>query len=304
MDGCSERQSSPIFVQRYFMRIGIFFMFFLVIQQVPAYSQARLFEPDVISTDQVFGGSFTPDGREVYFTMSWGGRDSLQIFHSRKIKGIWEKPTPVSFGNRKWKQIDPFVSPDGKTLLFNSNENGTSDFDIFAVHRNGEGWSSPKRLPAEINSASSDFYATMSLNGNIYFTRRNRDNDIMVSKLINGKYQPAVALDSVINSGNESNPYISPNEDYIIFFSDRKGGFGDTDLYVSFNKNGKWSIPQNLGKLVNSSISEFCPGVDLKNGLFFFSRTEMVGKQRVENIYFIKLKDLNLSDLKNIARYQ
>jgi hypothetical protein len=108
----------------------------------------------------------------------------------------------------------------------------------------------------------------------------------------------------VINAGNESNPYISPEEDYLIFLSDRKGGYGDTDLYISFKKNGKWSIPQNLGSQVNSAISEFCPGVDQKNELFFFSRTEMVGKQRVENIYYIKLKELNLSGLKNTARYK
>jgi hypothetical protein len=101
----------------------------------------------------------------------------------------------------------------------------------------------------------------------------------------------------VINAGNESNPYISAQEDYLIFFSDRKGGYGDNDLYISFNKNGKWSIPQNLGSKVNTAISEFCPGVDTKNDMFYFSRTEMIGRQRVENISSL-LKDLNLWSLK------
>jgi Tol biopolymer transport system component len=286
------------------MRVSLIFSFFALVFQFNAFSQARVFEPGVISNDQVFGGSFTPDGKEVYFTAAFGGRDSLQIHYSKKIKGIWEKPQVAPFADKKFKQIDPFVSPDGTTVLYNSASTAAGDFDIYAAHLTPKGWSAPVRLGNEINTAASEFYATMCYNGNIYFTRRNRDNDIYVSRFVGGKYQPAELLDSVINAGSESNPYISPEEDYLIFFSDRKGGYGDTDLYISFNKNGKWSIPQNLGSQVNSAISEFCPGVDQKNELFFFSRTEMVGKQRVENIYYIKLKELNLFGLKNTARYK
>jgi hypothetical protein len=61
----------------------------------------------------------SPDGKEVYFTAAFGGRDSLQIYYSKKVKGIWQKPQPAPFSNRKFKQIDPFVSPEGNTILFN-----------------------------------------------------------------------------------------------------------------------------------------------------------------------------------------
>ena len=117
-------------------------------------------------------------------------------------------------------------------------------------------------------------------------------------------YQKAIPLEATINSDkNESNPYIAPTEDYLIYFSDRTGGFGDTDLYISFKKNHKWSYPINLGNKVNSQIGEFCPGVDLKNKLFTFSRTQVDNGKRIENIYSIPIKNLKLNKLKRSAKW-
>jgi hypothetical protein len=110
-DFCSDSKVPDI------MRVSLIVSFFALVFQFNAFSQARVFEPGVISNDQVFGGSFTPDGKEVYFTAAFGGRDSLQIFYSKKIKGIWEKPQIAPFAEQRFKQIDPFISPDGTTAL-------------------------------------------------------------------------------------------------------------------------------------------------------------------------------------------
>lgn len=111
-------------------------------------------------------------------------------------------------------------------------------------------------------------------------------------------------LDKSINTdGNESNPYISKNEDFIIFFADYKNGFGETDLYISFKKRNKWSNPINLGNEINSKIGEFCPSIDLKNKLFVFSRTEVLNGKRVDNVYSYPLKKLNIRKLKKLAKW-
>jgi hypothetical protein len=53
------------------------------------------------------------------------------------------------------------------------------------------------------------------------------------------------------------NPYVSPNESYFIFSSSRPGGFGGTDLYISYKKNnGSWTNPKNLGNIINTATSE------------------------------------------------
>lgn len=283
---------------RYFIFLGTMFVASATISQV------TIFEPGNISNNTVFGAAFTPDGRHVYFVNAFGGRDTLQLFQSTKENGKWGKPVPAFFGDSKYKQIDPAVSPDGKTILFNVNKNDDRNFDIYAVYRTDSGWTAPALLGDSINTMASEFYATISSNNNIYFTRRIESNDIYVSYFVNGRYLKAVPLDTVINTSKaESNPYISAGEDYLIFFSDRDGGFGNSDLYISFKKKNSWSIPINLGSNINTVDSEFCPTIDLSSGYFSFSRTKVTGQRRIENIYLVKLKDMKLKKLKKQAKY-
>ncbi|MES2811132.1 MAG: hypothetical protein V4670_01570 [Bacteroidota bacterium] len=268
------------------------------------FGQITQFEPNLIADNDAFGVTVSPDGNMLLYTKAYGGRDSLHIFQSRKVNGQWLKPELAFFADSKLKQIDPAFSPDGKTILFNSLENTATSFDVFAVHKTKTGWTKPEKLTDAINTASSDFYATISSSKNIYFTRRIKDNDIYVSYFVDNKYQTAKLLDGPINSDmNESNPYISPKEDYIIFFSDKIGGLGDTDLYISFNKNNKWSHPINLGDKVNTETSEFCPNIDFKKQQFLFSRTKVIDGKRIENMYSIPLKDLNLKEMKKLAKW-
>ncbi|MBC7866972.1 MAG: PD40 domain-containing protein [Gloeobacteraceae cyanobacterium ES-bin-316] len=284
------------------MNVKIIWMLFVQSISGTVFSQATIFEPVTISNDKVFGASLSPNGKQIFFVNAFGGRDTLQIMESKKIKGKWQKPTPAFFADARYKEIDPTVSPDGETILFNSNEGDGKTFDIYALYKTASGWTNPEKLSSAVNSSGSDFFATMSSNRNIYFTRRIESNDIYVSYFLNNQYQNAVPLDSTINSAkNESNPYIAPDESYLIFFSDQEGGFGDSDLYISFRNNNKWSRPLNLGGKVNTALSEFCPAVDVKGGYFYFSRTTVIGNTRKENIYRIKLKELGLKKLRRSA---
>ena len=90
----------------------------------------------------------------------------------------------------------------------------------------------------------------------------------------------------------------------MIFFADYKNGFGETDLYISFRKQNKWSHPINLGDKINSKVGEFCPSIDFKNKFFLFSRTEVVNGKRIENIYTCPLINLKLKKLKKLAEWQ
>jgi len=91
-----------------------------------------------------------------------------------------------------------------------------------------------------------------------------------------GKNQPGVVtnvlpLDFCTGNSNYSHPALSPDENMLIFASDRAGGYGGMDLYVSMKSDGKWAAPENLGSSINTVGNEFFPFLDSENNLYFSS---------------------------------
>jgi hypothetical protein len=266
---------------------------------ITAQKTATIFEPKKISNNGVFGLTISPDGNEAFWVNSRGGRDSLTIMQSHKLNGQWQSGTVASFStNKGWKDIDPMFSPDGKTILFQSNRpvEGKPDrkgFDIWAVKKVKNGWGEPYHLGNDINTDVSESFTSMTKKGDIYFTKENPDGtskmDLYVSRYSDGKYQTPINVGLPINTTErESNPFIDKNEKYLIYFSTNPEGSGDVDLYISFNEKGTWSKPINLGDVINSKVGEFCPFVHEKEKKLYFSRTEeLPNKKRKENLYSI-----------------
>jgi hypothetical protein len=253
--------------------IGLLLILFTTIST--AQQIATIFETGKISNNGVFGLTISPDGNEAFWVNSRGGRDSLTIMQSHKINGQWQSASIASFSeNKRWKDIDPMFSPDGKTILFQSTRpvEGKPDrkgFDIWAVKKVKSEWSKPYHLGNDINTDASESFTSMTKNGDIYFTKENPDGngkmDLYVSRYSGGKYQTPINVGLPINTAErESNPFIDKNEKYLIYFSSAPEGFGNVDLYISFNEKGTWRKPINLGNAINSQVGEFCPFVHEK----------------------------------------
>ena len=131
-------------------------------------------------------------------------------------------------------------------------------------------------MDSPVNSDSHEVHPTIAKNGNIYFFSlvKGRSTDLFCSKFINNHYEKPFNLGPSINTEyNETDPFVAPDDSYIIFQSKRPGGFGNNDLYVSFKKrDGSWCKPINMGPLINSEQSDKCGRVTLDGRFFIFSR--------------------------------
>lgn len=229
--------------------------------------------------------SMNADGNEAYFTVQSQNEEVSVITKAVKTKNGWQQPAIASFSG-KFKDLEPFLSPDGLRLYFVSNRpldestSQTKDFDIWYVERVdlSAKWSAPINMGTPINSEHNEFYPAVAQNGNMYFTCEcpgalGRD-DIFFSAFQNGSYTNPVALDDHVNSeGFEYNSFISKDETYLIFGGyNREDGLGSGDMYISFKDDaGNWSKATPLPSPINSRYMDYCPFVDEENGLFYFT---------------------------------
>ena len=86
---------------------------------------------------------------------------------------------------------------------------------------------------------------------------------------------PAENLGDIINTQfNEFEPLIAPDESFLIFMGGgRADGTGGFDLYISYNRNGEWSKPENLGDKINSAGNEYSPTISPDGKYFFWAST-------------------------------
>lgn len=134
--------------------------------------------------------------------------------------------------------------------------------------------SSAFTYPCEAVSFNND-YSTM------YFTKRGKKD--RAEKIYTATYSPATdkkaekwtespaPLDFCTGSYVYTHPTVSADESFMIFASDKDGSTGRMDLFISRKTDNKWSAPENLGKVINTSSNELFPMLDSANNLYFSS---------------------------------
>lgn len=76
----------------------------------------------------------------------------------------------------------------------------------------------------------------------------------------------------------ETSPSLSPDKNALYFTSNRPGGYGGSDLYVSYRlPNGKWSAAQNMGSAINTKGDELAPFIHADNNTLYFTSNGLPG---------------------------
>jgi Tol biopolymer transport system component len=115
------------------------------------------------------------------------------------------------------------------------------------------------------------------------------DGPIRSSRLVDGKREKPRVLSKAINTGKQnSHPFIAPDESYIIWDSQRDGGYGDSDIYISYRQqDGAWGAAINMGDKINTAGWDAAASVTPDGKYILFNRyADAEGGENVD-IYWV-----------------
>ncbi len=204
--------------------------------------------------------------------------------------------------NTPFNDYSPIISADGNTLIFTSNrtddpsriKSNSNYEDIYVTTKQGNGWSDPKLIGNNVNIKYNDAAASLSPDGKTLFLYYEEgEGDIYISTLSGVEWSKPQALNKNINTALfwETCASVSADGKKLYFASNRPGGIGELDLYVSqLDGKGDWGKAVNLGPVINTPDNEDSPFIHHDGVTLYFSSD---GHPRLGNsdIFFSEFKN-------------
>jgi hypothetical protein len=233
----------------------------------------KLFAPGIVSLENTLenGCAFSKDLTEFYFAREDRSIKYCWIFVSRLIDKRWTPPEVAPFSGKQFTDMEPNISPDGKTLFFVRMHPTDPGFKngLWFARRTDTGWSDPQFFRLGM-------FASLTKNNSIYYAnlmQAKGQADIVMSRLVDGGFsEPQPVGGGVESPYLDAHPCIDPDEGFIIFDSRRAfEGKGHFDLYVCFMRaDGSWSEAFCLGDRLGRGI-KMCASISPDGKYLFYT---------------------------------
>jgi tetratricopeptide (TPR) repeat protein len=206
------------------------------------------------------------------------------IEHEIKVcenaKTLIAKPVDLIFENMgslfndEKSNFNPVISADGKSFAFMVSLK-FYDAVMFTRLVNGK-WANPVNITPDLQADGDLYISCLSADGKmLFFSMSDKSaSDLYYSTFDGTRWSKAIKLNKNINTkGWESHAFVSEDGNYLAFASDKPGGFGGLDLYLSKKENGDWGPSVNLGFEINTPFNEDRPFlINSGKSLFFASQ--------------------------------
>jgi outer membrane protein OmpA-like peptidoglycan-associated protein len=182
--------------------------------------------------------------------------------------------TLPDFINTAYSNFNPVITADEKQLFY-MDQLKFYDAVMHSSHTD-TAWQAPENLTPAVRSDGDHLLTGISANGTLMLLMAYDaylSGEIFSSEFKNGQWSEMLKLNSNINTRfNETHASLSPDGNTLFFTSDRQGGFGGMDIYISHrNSQGDWGAAVNAGPLINTPFNEETPFLSGDGKILFFS---------------------------------
>lgn len=214
--------------------------------------------------------------------------------------------------NTRYPELHPFISADTMQLYYTRMVNNV-DMDCYRTTVDScGGWFSGGNLGAPTNTMNHEAAQTVSADGHYLFYMRceNRsDNgwdqggcDLYMAYTADSVWSIGQSFGATINTtAYEGMPCLSPDNRDLYYVSNRDGGYGGLDIWVSRFYDGLWQQPRNLGPEINTPGDETSPFIHIDNRTLYFSSTGHPGMGGADLYYCRRVNDTTWSAPVNLG---
>jgi outer membrane protein OmpA-like peptidoglycan-associated protein/tetratricopeptide (TPR) repeat protein len=164
-------------------------------------------------------------------------------------------------------------SADNSTLVCMASPGGEKT--IMMARNIGGSWTRPSNIHTQLGNFPDCQISSLSHDGNTLLLTRSDpfDSDLFISHFDGERWSTMEAFPRYINTAYyESSASLSGDGQKLYFTSNKKGGYGALDIYISeIQKDGKWGKPQNAGSRLNTMYNENTPFITADGELLYFS---------------------------------
>lgn len=231
---------------------------------------------------------------------------------NKALYGAYKQRVLSDTVNQFVMQYFPVLTADQRELIFTRRKGFTDEFDedLVVSFKDDQGrWTSPRSISENINSMFNEGTCTISANGRklIFTSCIGREGygscDLFESEKNGDQWSEPKNLGIGVNTSEwESQPSLAADGRTLYFVSDRRGGQGRRDVWVTtLNDKGEWTKAKNIGKPVNTIYDEISPFIHVNNRTLFFASNGLTGYGGYDLFFVEKDSALNWSEPKNMG---
>jgi len=241
----------------------------------PPGDKAIVFAPGSISYGfHELGLRISPAGDEYLYITSDKAYTIYRLVVVKKQEDIWQSPELAGFANHL-SIYSVSYAPDGNKLFLSGFEIGSvrENTKLLVSKKVKENWSIPLELRFDNPDNISLGSPSVAQNGNIYcnFRGSGEQAGLYCIEFKDGKYAKPQKLDIALNEPLRR-PYISSDENILMFQANQDEGMGENDIYICFKKERKlWTDPILLGPKVNTGYNDFGASLSPDGRYLFYS---------------------------------
>lgn len=232
------------------------------------------------------------------------GKVGLKIFEAQKGYYDWENIRELPFNNDSYSCMHPALSPDGNKLFFASDmPGGFGGRDLYFVEKQGNTWSKPINLGAEINTEKDEGFPFFHESGILFFASDGHAGmgglDIFMIDLSKRAWGQVINIGEPFNSSNDDLGFILSEEGKRGYFaSNRAGGYGKDDIYFFEAPNGLHGVEVADKMNVFVAVSDASTSKRLASVAIRLFERSSDGLMENEDLYNVELvpSSENLSD--------